>query len=412
MEGKRAACVWHRRSGKDSSSVNLTAVASHQRVGTYWHMLPTLNQGRKVIWDSIDRSGRRIIDQAFPEPLRDGINNTEMTIRFKNGSMWQVVGSDNYNSLVGANPVGVVFSEYSVADPAAWDYIRPILLENGGWAVFIYTARGRNHGYHLKNMAFKNPNWFGEILTVDETGVLTPEDIQEERNSGMAEEMIQQEYYCSFDAGLVGAYYSKQMEDAWKEKRITEVPYNPSFPVYTAWDLGVNDATAIWFLQKWGSKIMAIDYIEESDQSLKHFIKKIKEKPYVYGGHIGPHDLKVREFGSGAQRFERAQELGLDFDIAPNIPLLDGIDSVRAMLPRMYFDAEKCERGVSALENYQKRWDDKLKTYGRQPLHNWASNGADALRMYSVAQEVISDGWTGEYADWDNVIQPDTKWVI
>ena len=194
--GKRYVGVWHRRAGKDTAAVNWAAMAAIQRVGTYWHMLPTLRQARLAIWDGLGKDGRRLIDQAFPEPLRSAIRNDEMKIQLVNGSIWQLCGSDNYNSLVGSNPIGVVFSEWSLTDPRAWDFVRPILAENGGWAIFIYTPRGRNHGYTQLEIARSNPSWMHEVLTVDDTGLLTGADINEERKSGMSEDLIQQEYYC------------------------------------------------------------------------------------------------------------------------------------------------------------------------------------------------------------------------
>lgn len=200
--GKRAVAVWHRRCGKDSLALNLTAKELFtKRVGTYWHMLPLNTQARKVIWDGVDRQGRRMIDQAFPKELRKSVNDQEMKIVFKNGSVWQCVGSDNYDALVGANPIGVIFSEYSVTPKAAdaWDYIRPILAENGGWALFIYTPRGHNHGYTLYNQA-KQAGWFTEILTVEDTKAIPIEAVDAERQAGMSEAMIEQEFYCSFEA--------------------------------------------------------------------------------------------------------------------------------------------------------------------------------------------------------------------
>lgn len=197
--GKRAVAVWHRRSGKDSLAINWTAKAMLRRVGVYWHMLPLNTQARKVVWDGIDKLGRRMIYQAFPPELIKSVNAQEMKIELINGSIWQCVGSDNYNALVGGNPVGVVFSEYSIADPAAWDFIRPILAENGGWALFIYTPRGHNHGYTLYNQA-KAAGWFTEILTVEDTHAISEQAVNDERLAGMSEAMIEQEFYCSFEA--------------------------------------------------------------------------------------------------------------------------------------------------------------------------------------------------------------------
>lgn len=387
--GRHGVAVWHRRAGKDSLAVNLAAVKAHERVGTYWHMLPEFRQGRRVIWDAIDREGRRIIDQAFPPAIRDSINEQEMRIRLKCGSVWQVVGSDNYNSLVGTNPTGVVFSEFSIANPSARDFLRPILAENGGWELYIYTARGRNHGAELYEMAKRNQRWFAQILTVDDTGILAPAVIEDERRSGMPEEMIAQEYFCSFDAASPGTYYGKLLQDAGP--RIGRVPYDPAAGVETWWDLGVGDSTAIWFAQRVGQEIRLIDYYEATGEGLSHYTKVLGEKPYSFLRHIAPHDIEVRELGTGKSRREIALGLGLTFEVAPRLSLDDGIHAVRSLLPRCWFDAERCARGLSALRDYRKDYDDKLKCFRSRPRHDWTSHAADAFRMGAVAPDRSSN---------------------
>ena len=385
MQGKRANLVWHRRSGKDSTSLNLEAVASQLRVGTYWHMLPELNQGRKVIWNGIDKYGRRMIDQAFPKEMRASVNESDMRINFKNGSIWQVVGSDNYDSLVGTNPIGIVFSEYSVADPRAWDYIRPILAENGGWAIFIYTSRGRNHGFDLYEMAKGNPNWFCELLTVDDTKnddgsyIITPEMVQEERNSGMDEDMIMQEYYCSFDSGLHGAYFTKQMTAARDEGRIGKYPWVPNYPVHTFWDLGLRDACAIWFGQKIDGMYRFIDYEENNNIPIYEWIKILEDKPYTYGRHRGPHDLETRDMFYGEKRIDAAGNHGFFFEKTPKVSPRERIDSIQRFLPQCQFDETNCAHGIDALFNFRREYNDRLKIFMDRPLHDWASHGADAF---------------------------------
>ncbi len=391
--GGRAALVWHRRSGKDATALNFAACAAHRRVGVYWHMLPTATQARKAVWDAVGADGRKVLDQVFPRVLRRATNVTEMKIEFKCGSIWQLVGSDNYNALVGANPVGVVFSEYSLADPAAWDYVRPILAENGGWAVFIFTPRGRNHGHALLDMARRNPNWFAQVLSVDDTRradgsmVIPAAAIAEDRAAGMAEEMIRQEYWCSFDAGLVGAYYGKAMEAARGQGRIGKVPWEPALPVETWWDLGVGDSTAIWFAQRAGREVRLIDYLEASGEGLPYYAQALSEKPYVYGRHIAPHDIEVRELGTGRSRRETAARLGIRFEVAPAQSLADGIEAVRALIPRCWFDAAACARGIEALCQYRREWNDKTKDFKPSPLHDWTSHGADAFRYGAVSRE-------------------------
>lgn len=383
--GKRAVAVWHRRAGKDAVCLHRTAVAAHERIGTYWHMLPTNVQGRRVVWDAIDGTGRRVIDHVFPPVLRQRVNSAEMKIDLKCGSIWQVCGSDNYNSLVGANPVGVVFSEFALADPAAWDFIRPILAENGGWAIFAFTPRGRNHGHTLFEMARSNAAWFAEKLDVGHTRALPADAIERERLAGMSEAMIAQEFYCSFDAPLVGAYYGDQMAAALDEGRIGRVPWDPDHPVETWWDLGIHDSTAIWFAQQIDREIWLIDYVEEAGKGLAYFAKEILERPYAFSRHVAPFDIGYREWGTGKTRLEVARNFGIRFSVAPKLPRADGIDAARALLHRCRFDEEKCGRGIEALRQYRKVWDDGHCDYRDEPLHDWSSHAADAFRYGAVS---------------------------
>ena len=387
--GKRAVAVWHRRAGKDLLSVNWCVTAALKRKGLYWHLLPTYNQGRKIVWDGMTRDGRSFLEH-FPKELWANVNNTDMRLELKNGSIYQVVGTDNVDRLVGSNPVGVVFSEYSLQDPRAWDLVRPILAENGGWAVFIYTARGRNHGYDLFNMANRNERWFCQRLSIDDTSVLTQEAIEEEREAGMPEELIQQEFYCSFDAPLVGSYYGSLMAKALAEERIKNVPYEPRLEVHTAWDLGMGDSTAIIWFQQFGNEYRIIDYYENQGEGIPHYVKIVREKDYIYGRHIAPHDIKVREMGTGKSRFEVARDLGLRFDICPNIQIDDGIEAARSIIPRCYFDEKKCSILVEALRQYRKDYDEKNKVYKNRPLHDWSSHGADAFRYLALGTRDIN----------------------
>ena len=382
--GTRAVAVWNRRAGKDSTAINWTAVAAHKRIGTYWHMLPTATQGRLVVWEGKDREGRRIIDQAFPEAIRSGIRNDQMRIELKCGSAWQVVGSDNYDRLVGANPVGVVFSEWALTDPRAWDYVRPILAENGGWALFIYTPRGKNHGFDMYDMARHNPEWYCKLLTNDDTKTYSAEQINSERSSGMSEAAIAQEIYCSFEAANEGAYYGKQMEQAEREGRVTKVPYQPELKVDTWWDLGMGDSTVIWFAQRVGLETHLIDYYEASGEGLGHYAKVLNEKGYIYGTHWGPHDIEVRELGTGKSRREIALGMGINFQVAPKLSVEDGIEATRNLLPNCWFDQQKCARGLKALKSYHKEWDEKRQAFQSQPYHDWSSHAADGFRTGAV----------------------------
>lgn len=396
--GKRGVAVWHRRAGKDSASLNWTAISAHQKVATYWHMLPTAVQARNVVWNAINpATGVRVIDQVWPQELRQSINNTEMIIHLKNGSIWQCVGSDNYDRLVGSNPFGVVFSEYSIADPRAWDFIRPILAENGGWALFIYTPRGKNHGHELYEMARNNPDWFAECLDIEHTfredgsPVITQDMYQAEIDAGMDPQLALQEFYCSFDAGLFGAYYTEQL----KRCKMGDFPWDPAKQVHTFWDLGLRDSTAVWFGQQAydGGAINLIDYEEGSNISLTEWCKIVRDKPYVYGIHAGPHDLRKREYSDKRSYRQIAFEHGIDFEITPDIGLRAGIDSVKAFLPRCNFNQSTTKEGFDALMNYRREYNDKLRVFMDRPLHDWASHGADAMRIMSIS-------WPDHYGNY------------
>lgn len=391
--GKRAVAVCHRRWGKDDLALHWTAVAAHQKVGTYWHMLPEYAQARKAIWDAINpHTGMRRIDEAFPREIRDTTDERSMFIRFKNGSTWQVVGSDSYNSLVGSPPVGLVFSEWALADPAAWAYLRPILLENGGWALWIYTSRGKNHGFRTWQLSQSEPGWFGIRQNALQTGVFTEAQLESELReyrSDYGEEdgeaLFEQEYHCSFESAVIGAYYGRLIARLEREGRICAVPYDPEHPVYTAWDLGLDDATAIWFAQIVGREIRVIDYLEVRGRSLVEIAKDVKAKQYLYEEHYLPHDVDTRELTTAKTRKESLESVELKpIRAGSKLPVQDGINAVRNMLPKCVFDAGKCAKGLDALRQYRVEMDSKTKTPRKNPLHDWSSHGADAFRELAV----------------------------
>lgn len=396
---KRAAVIWHRRAGKDKSLWNLIIKEAVKRTGVYYYIFPTYSQGRKILWDGIGKDGFKYIDHV-PAPLVKSKHNTEMKIELTTGSIIQIVGSDNIDSIVGTNPVGCVFSEYSLQDPTAWDYIRPILRENGGWAIFNYTPRGHNHGFELYQMAKKNEAWYCELLTVADTNVLSEEDINEEREAGMSEEMVQQEFYCSFEAGTPGAYYSTLLAESDKAGRVGEVPYDPILPVDTWWDLGISDAMSIWFTQTTRTgQIRIVDYYENTGEGLPHYINllddKRREHGFVYGYHHGPHDLAVRELGTGKSRIETAQSLGLNFRIVPKLSVQDGIEAARRILPKCWFDETRCIHGLNALRSYHCEYDEKNKVFKKRPKHDWSSHAADAFRYFAVGHKEFRPQFEG-----------------
>lgn len=411
---KRLALAWHRRAGKDDICLHWTATAAMERVGPYWHMLPLANQARKAIWDAVNpRTGRRRIDDAFPPEIRESTRENDMFIRFKNGSTWQVVGSDNYDALVGSPPVGIVFSEYALADPAAWALLRPILLENGGWALFISTTRGRNHFHKLVEYAKKADDWYGETLTVEDTGAISMEALAGERKELVAERgeeeaaaIIAQEYYCDADASIPGAYYGALMSRASKEQRIGVYPWLPNESVGTAWDLGHGDSTIVWIYQQPASgRVRLIDVISGSGVGVDWYIRKLKDRPYTYADHIWPHDGghgNIRDVNNVSLK-ETALGLGLRplRILENNMSVENGISAVRQMLPLCEFNSEpipfddetmdearqRMTRATDAIKQYRREWDEKLQRYREFPLHDWTSDFADSLRYLAVGRK-------------------------
>ncbi len=394
---KRSLLIWHRRAGKDDVSLHKAAVAAHTRVANYWHCLPMYEQARKAIWEAINpHSGKRRIDEAFPKELRRRTDSQSMTIEFKSGSIWKVVGSDNPDSLVGAPPAGIVFSEWALANPSAWALLAPILLENNGWADFITTPRGRNHVKTMLDMARKNPQWFAEVLTVNETGfpLSRVEEQRHEYHSIFGEEagdaLIEQEYYCSFEAAILGAYYGKQMVLAEREGRILELAYEPSLPVHTSWDLGKGINMAIWMFQVAYGEIRVIDYLEGAhNQTIPECVEILQKKPYEWGYDFVPHDAKVKELGTGRTRIETLISLKRKPRLVPMHKVEDGITATRQTIKRCWFDEKRCEKGLETLRQYRAEWDDDKKCFKDTPFHDWASHGADAFRYMAMAYKEL-----------------------
>lgn len=411
--GKRAIAIWPRRHGKDDLALHYAACAAHERVGTYWHLLPQHNQARKAIWDAINpRTGRRRIDDAFPHEIRDTTREQDMLIRLKCGSTWQVIGSDNYDALVGTPPVGVVFSEWALSDPQAWSMIRPILAENLGWAIFITTPRGRNHAYRMFTMAEESEDWFAERLTADQTGVFSHEvldneryELITERGEADGEAIFDQEYMTSWSAALPGAYYARIIDKLEREGAIGRVPWNQSRQVHTAWDLGANDQTVIWFAQWTGFGWAIIDYIAGTGKGIPEYVAEVRAKPYLYGEHLLPHDAEHQQkaLPNAATITQVLRDLGLsNVRVVPRTSsVANDINECRKVLQICSFDAEKCAHGLDALRSYRRVWDDKLRNYRDKPLHDWASDPADAFRTFAMGKPQERDLNDNDYDDYD-----------
>lgn len=383
---RRLIMLYHRRAGKDIVCLNLVIAEMAMNVGNYYYAFPTYAQAKKALWEGRGKDGVKYLDY-FPKILLQGKpNDTEMKIKFKNGSLFQVVGLDDVDKLVGTNPKGIVFSEYSLQNPKGWEYMRPVLAENRGWAIFNYTPRGKNHGYKLYEMAKQNPQWFVEKLTVDDTNVLTIADIDEERKSGMSEDMIQQEFYCSFISAIQGSIYWQEVDACEKNNQFTDVPYDPRMLVHTVWDLGKDDTNCIGFYQSNGLTVRKIDYLSGNKKGLPDWIAEIKKKQYTYGRHFAPHDIQVSDYSlTGNQsRLEVAKDLGIEFTIVPNISIQDGIEAGRRFFKRLYVDKTHCSEWIEAIPQYTRIYDEENKIFKDKPLHDWTSHFADEHRYASL----------------------------
>lgn len=390
----RFVLVWHRRGGKDLtcwSGVAIRDAIEKAQIITY--VFPFLKQAREVIWEGMDNDGNLYVGDFYipASQLAAKPNSTTMTIKFKSGAIIRLAGADSPDSMRGGNSKLFVFSEWAEMDPYAWTVARPIILANGGRAIFVYTPKGDNHGKTTYELGLKREKTFAQMLRADETGVFTKEQLADELEELIAENgdaegqaRYDAEYMCSFDSPVIGSYYGQQMRRAEREGRVTSVPYDEAVLVNTYWDLGVGDSMAIWFLQTVGKELHLIDYYENSGEGLGHYISQLKQRQYNYGEHWAPHDIKARELSTGKTRLERAREMGINFREVANIPRDDGIDKARSIISRCWFDKEKCAEGISALKNYRKEYDEKKKKYKDTPLHDWASDGADAFRYLAV----------------------------
>lgn len=386
FDGKRFAyLLYHRRAGKDIACFNFLVNEAFKRVGLYVYALPDYTQAKKVIWQGIDEDGHGLLEY-IPEPLIAKTNATDLRIDLINGSSIQIVGAKTYDSFRGAGVVGCVLSEYAYQHPALWDRVlEPMIGKTNGFAIFNTTPNGKNHAYDMWNFAVQEEEWFTQKLTIGDTGLISQKQVERERRRGKPEEVIQQEYYCDWSSGAVGTYYAKLFGALWDHGKITNVPADDAIPVYTAWDLGIGDSTSIWWFQLLpGGEIHFIDYFEDSGEPLSYYAKIVKGKDYCYEDHFFPHDVMARELGTGASRFEMLRELGLYPTVTARLALDDGIQTVRSILPRCYFDKEKCSMGVKHLENYRKRWSDSLMCFVEKPLHNEASHASDAFRMAAI----------------------------
>lgn len=411
---KRISAICHRRFGKDDIALHATAIAAHERVADYWHCLPQYAQARKAIWDAVNpHTGRRRIDEAFPHHLRAKTREQDMYIKFKNGSGWRVVGSDDPNSLVGTAPAGITFSEWALSNPSSWAYLAPILEENDGWAFFITTPRGRNHAHGMHKMAEHTEGWAAFHIGVKESGFplarveQARQEYREIFGEDQADALIDQEYYCSWDAAILGAYYGKELARLLALGQLTQhFAVEPGYPIHRAWDLGVGDPCAIWFFQVVAGQVRVLFYYENNGAGFDHFAHVIRNVYNVRGGiDYVPHDAAVKVLTSHEEpktRLEWMVESGLNPEIVDIHRLEDGIAAVRRLLPRCWFHP-RCEPGLEKLRHYRKEWDDDNRVFKNKPLHDFSSHCADGFRTLAMAYEGIAPS---------QIIRPQKQLVI
>jgi phage terminase large subunit len=378
-----AIAVAHRRAGKTVACIaDLidAAVRSNATEPRYAYVAPYFSQAKDIAWGYLKHYTANIPGVQ--------VNESELRVDLPVGRRIRLYGADNYERMRGLYFDGVVLDEYGDMDPRAWqEVIRPSLTDRNGWAIFIGTPKGMNHFADQWQAAQNDPGWFTLRLPASETGLIDLGELADAKRA-MSEEQYAAEFECSFEASVVGSYFGREMAKAQQEGRICGVPYEEGALVDTWWDLGVDDATSIWFTQTIGREIHVIDYYEQSGEGLPHYVKALDAKPYIYGTHNAPHDIKVRELGSGRSRLETAASLGIAFEIVPDIDRMDGIDAARAFIGRCWFDAKKTEQGRAALVSYHKEWDEKRRVFKSTPYHNWASNGADAFRYLAVGHRI------------------------
>lgn len=405
---QRWACiVAHRRAGKTVACImDLVdaALRCDKPNARFAYIAPHYNQAKDVAWTYLKQ-------YTAPLPYVT-INESELRIDLPaNGARLRLYGADNYDRMRGVYFDGVILDEYADMDPRAWsEVVRPALSDRKGWATFIGTPKGKNAFQEIWAQAKADGDWFTMMLRASETGLVDAEELADARKA-MTPEQYEQEYECSFEAAIVGAYYGRDMAQAGKDGRIRSVPWEPSEPVYTAWDLGLDDATAIWFAQVIGSEIRLIDYFETNNTPLRDIPRILmNEKPYTYAEHYLPHDVEIRELMSGTSRKASLEQLGLrPITVAQRVAVEDGINAVRNILPKCWFDETKTARGVDCLKQYQREWDERLKVFRPRPLHDWTSHGADAFRYLAMSLEPKSKasnwsfGASGASADWMGV---------
>ena len=396
---RRIILVWPRRAGKDLTAVQFTLIQALRRVGTYFYFLPTHKQAKRIIWDGMDDEGNKFLSY-IPDVLIEDKNESELQITLVNGSIIQLIGADTIDtSALGTNCVGAIFSEYSVQNPSGWDYVRPILRRNKGWALFLYTPRGHNWGYDLYTTNKDNPDWAVSKLTAKDLlghngeELLPRAYIDAEIRSGMATEKAEQEFNTSFSGIQQGCFFAEACTKVEAEGRYGLFPYNPSYKVYTVSDLGKGNNFVTWFFQILPGTVNWFDYEPLESGAIPEFIKMVRSKPYIYAAHYAPFDVNITDIGTGKSRIDAARKLGLFFRALPKPKFVaDRIDTALRVFPVSTFNAgplSKAYGGWSALLNYRRIYDEAKREYSNEEEHDWASHGGSAFCYGAMAVEKL-----------------------
>ena len=378
-EKRWAVVVMHRRAGKTVMAINhllRDAILCTRPNPRFFYIAPTYRQAKQISFDYIKSFAGKIPMVRFHE--------TELRCDLPNGARIQLLGSENPASLRGIYADGVVLDEMADMPESLFpEVIRPALSDRKGYAIFIGTPRGHNAFYELFTAAEQQDDWYTAIHKASETGILDEEELDAAR-SMMSADQFEQEFQCSWVANVPGAVFGKELQEAQEKGRISSVPYDPTVKVDTWWDLGVGDSTVVWFTQSVGRAVHVIDFYENRGEGLPHYARMLADKDYLYGTHNAPHDIEVRELGSGKSRREVAWDLGINFRVVPKLPLEDGLHAAQMLIPRCWFDKENCKPGLEALRQYHRAYNERLRSFRNTPVHDWSSHAADAFRYLAV----------------------------
>ena len=393
--------VLHRRAGKTVMAINhmLKAALTNKLLNPrYAFISPYRLQGKATAWDYIKQFAGKIPGTKF--------NESELRCDLPNGARITILGAENDQAIRGISLDGCVFDETQSIKPTIFpEVIRPALADRKGWCIFIGTPKGRNNFYQLYEQAKKNPKWYACTYKASETDILDEEELQAARDV-MSKDLYEQEFECSFQAAITGSYYGTIIEDLVREKRMVSNLFDEDIDVETWWDLGMNDQTAIWFVQRYKKEIRLIDYYENTGHGLDHYADVLKKKGFDYSTHIFPHDVKVRELGNYAKtRLEALLDLGIVGEVAPKLSIEDGIEAVRKNLVNCWFDKDKCGTGIEYLKAYQKKWDDKAQVFKSKPQHSYASHCADSFRTGIAGQGI-------ELSNWKKEVPINTNYIV